>query len=571
MTSVREGYPNEDMSFASFVRRGMMLSLIALSFLCAAQVSAESVERFSVVADLQPDRQLNIEETITYDFGTESGHHGITRFIKDVYKRSWFEYGLGLTVEEVLVDGQSAPYTQTSDGDALYLRIGSADKEITGVHTYVIRYHTPRAINEFSEHQELYWNVTGNEWEVPIRKADFLFHGPTVTRLDCFTGAYGSTAQDCSIRYTTSTNSVESRSLLPLDVGEGLTVVLAFPKGSVATESWYTTLLFFLKENPTVFIPLVVAVLMFGIWFLWGRDPKGRGVIIPEYGPPAGASPALMHVLIHQAAHSTVLICLLLDLARRGWVKFSFEGEPGSKSAKVYLRRLIPEPKEARQPYEEALLKALFADGFEINLNTPPTGERWKELEGVKAALLKDVVVRGWFRKNPARVRNAWVTLSLVMVAVGYFTGTIWLFLTAVPVALFSRFMPRVTREGALVQEHVMGFKRFLQVTEEQRLAFTDAPARRPEQFAEFLPAAVALGVEKEWVKQFDSLHVPPPSYFDTSGTNWNSLFFLQSLSHSSHMMAIAPNSGSGAGGGSSGFSGGSSGGGFGGGGGGSW
>jgi len=39
---------------------------------------------------------------------------------------------------------------------------------VTGVHSYVISYRVGGALTYFSDHDELYWNVTGNEWDVPI-------------------------------------------------------------------------------------------------------------------------------------------------------------------------------------------------------------------------------------------------------------------------------------------------------------------------------------------------------------------------------------------------------------------
>lgn len=557
------------MSFTSFVQKAAVLFLVSLSFLCASQALAESIEQFSVKAYLQPDRRLDIEEAITYDFGNDDIHHGIIRTIPNIYGRSWFDYGLDLQVDDVLLDGYPVQYTESMKGNALNIKIGSGNISVDGVHTYTIKYHTSRAINEFPDHQELYWNVTGDEWTVPIRKADFSFQGPITNQLKCYTGVYGSTAQDCSISFVSSTERVSARTFLGLDESEGLTVVLGFPKGSIAEEPWLTKLFYLLKENLILLLPFAGVLVMLVIWFIWGRDPKGRGVIIPEYAPPAGTTPALMEILVRQTAYSSVFVSTLLDLARRGWIKFSFDGNV--MFPKVFARRLIPEPKDTRRPYEELLMKAFFGTNFEVNLMTPPTKTRWAELEEVKNLLLGEAIALGWFRRNPVHVRNTWMIIGGIIFGLAIFTSNVWLFSLAIPIILFGWYMPRVTRKGALALEHVLGFKHFLKVTEEQRLAFSDAPARRPEQFAEFLPAAVSLGVEREWIKQFASLNVPPPSYFEASHGSWNSLLFVQGLSRATHTMSISPNKSGGAGGGSSGFSGGSSGGGFGGGGGSSW
>jgi uncharacterized membrane protein len=147
------------------------------------------------------------------------------------------------------------------------------------------------------------------------------------------------------------------------------------------------------------------------------------------------------------------------------------------------------------------------------------------------------------------------------------------MFLCAAIIGAFGWFMPRRTQEGAYVDEEVKGFKWFLSVTEKQRLAFTDAPERKPEQFHMFLSYAIAFGVEEKWAEQFAGIDIPAPDY--VSGNvlmNWTAMNFVHDL-NSLHQTAAAsafaaPSS---AGGGGSGFSGGGSGGGGGGGGGGSW
>ena len=133
--------------------------------------------------------------------------------------------------------------------------------------------------------------------------------------------------------------------------------------------------------------------------------------------------------------------------------------------------------------------------------------------------------------------------------------------------------MPQVTKDGAIRTEEIEGLKHFLTVTEKDRLAFHDAPEKRPEQFSRLLAVAVALGVETKWAKQFESLMIPAPEYLQTNNSALSALALVHSIdhfnTHFSHGL-VSPSSPSRSG--SSGFSsGGSSGGGFGGGGGGSW
>jgi len=134
--------------------------------------------------------------------------------------------------------------------------------------------------------------------------------------------------------------------------------------------------------------------------------------------------------------------------------------------------------------------------------------------------------------------------------------------------------MPKKTIHGAEVKEEVQGFKWFLSVTEEERLKFHNAPEKKPEEFMEFLPYAMVLGVEKEWSAQFKDMFIEAPSWYEGQpGTAFSAIYFGNALSSmNANMGATFTSHPSSAGSGGSGFGGGGfSGGGFGGGGGGSW
>jgi len=63
------------------------------------------------------------------------------------------------------------------------------------VKTVVVRYRVLNGLKFFEEHDELYWNVTGDEWEVPIERARAVVRLPAGVagiRSYAFTGGYGS-------------------------------------------------------------------------------------------------------------------------------------------------------------------------------------------------------------------------------------------------------------------------------------------------------------------------------------------------------------------------------------------
>jgi len=121
-----------------------------------------------------------------------------------------------------------------------------------------------------------------------------------------------------------------------------------------------------------------------------------------------------------------------------------------------------------------------------------------------------------------------------------------------------------MTDEGAKEWAKVEGFKLYLSVVEKDRLKFSDAPEKTPELFNRLLPYAIALGVEKQWAKQFKGIDVSPATDWYVGSYAGFSAGSLASDIGSSFATVVSSNS-------SVSSSGGSSGGGFGGGGGGSW
>src|SRR5262249_4923861 len=109
--------------------------------------------------------------------------------------------------------------------------IGDPNRTVTGSHRYVISYVVAGALNGFPDHQELFWNAVGTEWTVPIAQATATVTGPAgITRVGCFAGPQGS---QLACAAATSQGDTATFGQPDLSAGEGLTVVAAFPLGTV--------------------------------------------------------------------------------------------------------------------------------------------------------------------------------------------------------------------------------------------------------------------------------------------------------------------------------------------------
>jgi len=103
--------------------------------------------------------------------GVSSSRHG---FIGSPYKYR-DEFGRWSRPTRVLsVTGwiwEVLEISGTEGRPSFNIRIGDAKRYVKGNQTYVVAYKVENAILFFSDHDELYWNVTGNYWNAPIKEA----------------------------------------------------------------------------------------------------------------------------------------------------------------------------------------------------------------------------------------------------------------------------------------------------------------------------------------------------------------------------------------------------------------
>ncbi len=552
-----------------------ILSLVVFFIPSHAYSQSEKVLSFDATITLVSDSTFVVEEHILYDFGNLE-RHGIYRDIPYQYERNGLTYKTRLEV----LDVSPGPYETSKNAGMLHVKIGDPDVLVTGTQEYVIRYSVERAINYFSDHDELYWDVTGNGWIVPIDEASATVMlpsdlDPSQVQLECFTGSAGSTDAQCTKRLE-DPRKVAFASKAPLGIGEGLTIVVGLPKGVVQQPSAWQNILWIIRDNWPFALPIVALLVMLYLWWTRGRDPKDTLAIIPEYEPPTNLRPAEVGVVFDQRADLKDISSTLIDLAIRGYLRI-IQGEEKKllSTTKDYTFTKLKELGEDAKLFEKETFDGLFNGGTTKQLSDLKNNF-YKRLADIKTALYKGLVEQGMFPTNPERVRHLYSGIGVGLVVAGFFllSGLLGgiLIASGVIVLLFSLIMPRRTKKGVETYRAIKGFRWFLSVTEKDRLKFHNAPEKKPELFEKFLPYAMVLNVEKEWAKQFEGIYQQQPNWYQ-GAANVYTAFILSDLINSmsrdmNHTFVSRP----GGGGGASGFGGGGfSGGGFGGGGGGSW
>lgn len=557
--------------------------------IASAQVpsgNTEQVNSFDASYTIHQDSSVDVVEGIEYDFGPDL-HHGIFRYIPVFYSNNSINRTIRIS-DVVVTDKTGRPYkfTQSKQGDNLYLKIGDPDVTISGVHFYVIQYKVRGAINYFSDHDEFYWNVTGNGWNVPIAKASAIvtypdYAGNSFTGFECYVGEAGSNAV-CSSKAKDDAQKIgtvrfiQADQLLP---GEGLTIVVGTPKGILREPTLIEGIISFFQDNIRYLIaglfPIFALVVMFYLWYTRGRDPKGRATIIPEYEAPDKLSPSQVGGLADEHVEGHELSAEIVGLAIAGFLKINrIESEGFIKMADYELVKL-KNADGSLNGIQIMLMGKLFAEGATTVKISDLKEKFYKDFLEIKDAIYNTLVDGGYFPKSPAKVRGIYVSAAFACFAIGFFIGGPFIvsgIICALIVGLFSFIMPVKTVKGVLAEQSIEGLKLYLTVAEKARIEFHNAPEKNPQQFEKLLPFAMALKVEEQWAKQFKDIYLTPPQWYGgAQNAGFNALILTNNLNNFSAAadknLVASP-----AAKGSSGFGGGGfSGGGFGGGGGGSW
>lgn len=546
--------------------------------------SQEEIESFFSRVSVHEDGTITVNETIDYNFPQPK--HGIFRDIPVRYNLDGKVVEMPLVVESVRTpEGQPIGYTTTSNSDSLRVKIGDPNVTVTGVHAYVIEYTVSGALRYFTDHDELYWNVTGNGWDVPIRKSGAQVVLPNVVDAKsittrCFTGEVGSKAQDCLGRPQGPGASF---------VANGpLTVVVGWNKGVVQTLLPREVGFFERHRGLMPFaLPLLVLAGLVLIWNKNGRDPAGRGTIMVQYEPPAGLTPVEVGGVVKEDVSNADVSAIIVHLAIRGYLRIAETEKKGllTTSTDYEFRRLKDYAgDQTLRPYERAVLDTLFG-GNGMLVRVSEISEQhlfYKQMQPVKNMIFERLVADGYFPSDPAKIKAAYYgTGTILLVGLFYFAGPYAfsgtflgnLFLavgvSTLLVMFFAHLMPRRTPKGVATYEAALGFKDYLSTAEKYRLQWQE----KEHIFETFLPYAMVFGVVAKWSKAFESMQLPKPDWYEGSSFNsgaFNSMAFYGAFSSMDRAMSSAMISRPSSSSGGSGF-GGSSGGGGGGGGGGSW
>jgi len=566
--------------------------LLATILALAAPAAAKSwrISNFQENVTVNNDGSALVKETISLVFVGE--WHGIHRTIPIEYPGpDGTNYQLFVDIKSITDEnGAKLKYDSSTSGAARDLKIYIPDA-VDATRTVDIAYRVRNATRFFDQYDEFFWNVTGNDWPVPIDRATASVHLPDSAsgslRAQAFTGVYGSTERDATAKVEGS--NAEFATNNPLPMRGGMTIDVYIPKGILKEPGGLTKLFWFIGSNPVVFLPLVTLAVMFILWWYAGRDPDPGMSVAPMYEPPTGISPAEAGTLLDDRIHPRDITSTIVDLAVRGFIKIEETDDKGLLfHHKDYIFHLLQKRQDwsGLAPHERVMMENIFTGDVPDTRLSSLKNRFYTAVPMVRTDIMSALKQKGMYTLDPESA-NAYsfgaAFCILIPFAIFQYFG--WAdFFSSVPMLilsilisaliwwLFARVMTAKTVKGARTHVAVLGFQEFMNRVDADRLKVMP-----PSTFEKFLPYAMALGVEHHWAQAFAGIIKDPPSWYAAPagygyGTGFNPILFSSSMhgmATDMHQVFVsAPRSSStgsgfgGGGGGGGGFSGGGFGGG---------
>ncbi len=534
----------------------------------------EVIRDFRAQLDIHGDGTMTVTETITVCVMNWSINRGIYRDLYTIYDDGQgHDFRVDYEFKDIRRNAQPEPWHTAREGDFLRLYIGDEDVVITpGVHTYTITYETDRQIGFFGDYDEIYWNVTGNNWAFTIEQAQVSISlPPGAEPIDtiAFSGGLGSTQEDRNF-HTGPDGSLRYGPARDLYPGHGLTVAVSWPKGFVTEPTQGQKAYYLLKDNYSLAIPLtgsaLIFCLLFVAWLFVGRDPA-KGVIMPQFSPPADLSPAAVRYVKYMGFDHKCFASGVLNMAVKGFLSIHEDDK------KKYTLQRETQDKSMLSPGEKGLANKLFSAGNTIELKSKNHQRVRSGMRSMEASLKDEFNEKlfhtnsGWilpcffiglaafiaalfFLRHPIEeaitsLMTSGSVLLTLLFAVGFlktvfgrftlskffvslffmllFGGVTTFFIISTrahgystpfqfaPAILFGqlfcfhRLLKSPTKAGRAVIDHIEGFLMYLETAEQHRLDVLNPPEQTPELFEKFLPYALALEVEVAWSEKFAS------------------------------------------------------------------
>lgn len=534
---------------------------LALAIMPIFSTQAENfyIKNYDVILEVTTNRTVKVKEIITVDFTTPS--HGIIREIP-------------LHNSQINKVAVSDNFSTSYRGNYFNIQIGDAEQQIRGPKIYEIYFEQ----QIYSHKNEFYYNLIGTEWEVPIEKARFYVKMPNnvdADKVGLSIGKYGTRGFNGGAEYNVEGSQIWGQTLQSLAPNKGITLRVEVPKGYfVNTAS---------KMANFVWLGLFLCTLFsFLTWYQYGKDEHVTPIV--TFNPPQNISPTDAELIMHEKITDKGLIATIVKLANDGYLKIKSEKQKftlsnfkpyksNNKTERKLLLLLENQSHEGIVTDDNLKSSSIFYQGWNsLRLHSTSITDKKRFFEAssmspwriftmflyiIGTVLLTLFTLFSYHFSFDtlmlfipfflllafcvgiicssdiiAKIVAMFMSISAIAPLINEFKHIITIdnlsqivmgiFCILITIICFIQMM-KPNAQGRMLKGQLLGLKKFIEVTEKKRLEMM--VEQNPQFFYKILPYAYVLGVSKVWIKQFEGIAVPPPTWainnaFDANNFN---------------------------------------------------
>lgn len=532
-----------------FLALFLCLSLLTHSTLFAQDQSLYW-ERYDVEIEVRPDGTFRVIEHNQINFTSGTFRFG-ARSIPT-------ERLVGIDELKVTFDG--TPFTLNASGELpgtfeTASNGGNLDvryffpEPISGPHQIDIEYVVRGGVRYYEDGDQLFWKAVHSDRPATIEASRVTVYLPAGVAADQIRAEAYDTEANVTVSPDGRTLTFDA--LSSISPGQELEIRVQFPHGVVSgsAPAWQAQAdledieaearaaraesINLLAGGSSIILLIGGFISVIMLWWRGGRDPTVELAADYLTEPPDDLPAGIVGTLIDESADQQDIMATLLDLARKGAIRIeeTQAAQTGwfNKKEGEFLYTLQDRSK-ATSKGELTLIEEFFGSRQRRRLEDLHQ-KFYSSIPKIKQALYEDVTERELFEQNPDQVRQNYTgggILLMVLSGVLFFALLfnmetllaeallclpLALGLTGGALTIMSRVMPRKTKVGSETASKWQAFRRYLQNLEKY-----GALEEKKEIWDQYLPYAVAFGLEKRYIKQFAQANAPVPRWYTPYG-----------------------------------------------------
>lgn len=521
----------------------LFCSSALLLLLVSSPALAKSYEfkKWDIDIEVARESTFVVTERITYDFhGEYSGASRTIDLADNIIDITDFSVSEGDKVFErgTVRKGEVNPpdlFDVMDEGRAK--QVNYSFRAIDEEKTLAIKYKVIGGFNYLQSYDELIWRAIAEQRNISIEEVVVTVHLPKEVELASDKSGLNTDAAD-GTKKQTDPKTVRFTGTA-LGANTKFRVGLKLPKGVITPNQ---TLLERQREHAAAagrvrialpvticvsfFLVLGVFLIMLLLWYRLGRDLDVPKVADYLTEPPGPTRPAVVGEILKEGVGIEEINATLIDLGRRGYLRIRQE-----KDDTIFEHVA---DKGDLNPYEEELIEAVFGGQKAVYLSSLKNAF-YRNVPRLNKFVGDEAVREGYFKASPSAVRKKYTVAGLLLailgglltlcvigsvagdiagpdglaaqLLVGFPVGAV--ILSGLTILAFGYFMPRRTPVGAEARAKWEAFREYL-----KDIKKFGKLERAQEIFENFLPYAVAFGLERVFTNAFADEEIAPPIWF---------------------------------------------------------